>query len=184
MDNNRTMDAAESLHDFSNKALVERNIMPQGIPLVDPDAVAKSSQQDLLALAAEIEKADSCIKANVCNKLQVIAEQIRFLQKQTHSILLEAVHNANLHHVACNFVKKPDHVYHLYQRESGQLYFSMLSPQEWGNSAPLQNYKGSFRLEQDRSWTSLSQLEAKDNELNFLDKFLSSDVSINTFSQS
>lgn len=74
-------------------------------------------------------QADSCIKANVCNKLQVIAEQIRFLQKQTESILLEAARNAKLHHVACNFVKQPGHVYHLYQRESGQLYFSMLSPE-------------------------------------------------------
>lgn len=36
--------------------LVERNIVPQGIPLVDPTAVAKSSRQDLTALVAEIEK--------------------------------------------------------------------------------------------------------------------------------
>lgn len=133
----------------------------------------------------------------------MIAEQIRFLQKQTESILLEAARNANLHHVACNFVKQPGHVYHLYQRESGQLYFSMLSPevnifvsliftkshililsivsiQEWGNSIPSQSYKGSFRLEQDRSWTSLSHLQAKDGELNLLEKILSSDMSTNT----
>lgn len=180
MDNDSTMSAADSLHDFSNRALVERNIVPQGISLVDPAAVAKSSQQDLMALVAEIEKADNCIKNNVCNKLQVIAEQIRFLQKQTESILLEAARNANLHHVACNFVKQPGHVYHLYQRESGQLYFSMLSPEEWGNSIPSQSYKGSFRLEQDRSWTSLSHLQAKDGELNLLEKILSSDMSTNT----
>jgi len=37
-------------------ALVERNIMPQGISLIDPVAVAKSSRQDLMALVAEIEK--------------------------------------------------------------------------------------------------------------------------------
>jgi hypothetical protein len=30
--------------------------MPQGISLVDPAAVAKSTQQDLMALVAEIEK--------------------------------------------------------------------------------------------------------------------------------
>lgn len=47
------MDTAD---DFSNKVLVERNTMPQGISLVDPGAVTKSTQQDLMALVAEIEK--------------------------------------------------------------------------------------------------------------------------------
>lgn len=59
----------------------------------------------------------------------MIADQIRFLQKQAESILLEAERNAKLHHVACNFVKQPGHIYHLYQRDSGQFYFSMLSPE-------------------------------------------------------
>jgi len=42
-------------------ALVERNIMPQDILLVDANAVAKSRPQDLMMLAAEIEKV---IKSN------------------------------------------------------------------------------------------------------------------------
>lgn len=41
---------------FQAVALVERNIVPQGLPLVDPTTVAKSSQQDLMTLVAEIEK--------------------------------------------------------------------------------------------------------------------------------
>lgn len=36
--------------------LVERNTMPQGISLIDPAAVAKSSKQDLMALVTEIKK--------------------------------------------------------------------------------------------------------------------------------
>ncbi|KYM79696.1 Uncharacterized protein C1orf50 like protein [Atta colombica] len=184
MDNSNT-DAANSLHDFPNTvALVERNIMPQGISLVDPAAVAKSSKQDLMALVTEIEKADNCVRANACNKLQVITEQIRFLQRQAEGILLEAERNAKLHHVSCNFVKQPGHIYHLYQRESGQRYFSMLTPEEWGSSAPSQNYMGSFRLEQDRSWTPLSQLQAKNDELKLIGKFLPSDTTANTFLQS
>ncbi|XP_018378165.1 PREDICTED: uncharacterized protein C1orf50 homolog isoform X2 [Trachymyrmex cornetzi] len=184
MDNSNRMDAANSLHDFSNTALVERNTMPQGISLVDPAAVAKSSKQDLMALVTEIEKADNCVRANACNKLQVIAEQIRFLQRQAEGILLEAERNAKLHHVPCNFVKQPGHIYHLYQRESGQRYFSMLSPEEWGSSAPSHNYMGSFRLEQDRSWTPLSQLQVKNDELKLIGKFLPSDTTANTFLQS
>ncbi|EFN76746.1 uncharacterized protein C1orf50 homolog [Harpegnathos saltator] len=182
MDNNDAMDTVVGLQTTSTKAiaLVERNIMPQGILLVDPTAVAKSNQQDLMALVAEIQKADSCIKANACNKLQVIAEQIKFLQKQAEGILLEAERNAKLHHVACNFIKQPGHVYHLYQRESGQLYFSMISPEEWGNSAPSQSYKGSFRLEHDHSWTPLSQLQRKDDELDIFNKFLPNNAITNS----
>ncbi|KAL6260833.1 hypothetical protein P5V15_008511 [Pogonomyrmex californicus] len=168
------MDAADSENDPSNKAvgLVERNVIPQGIPLIDPDSVAKVDGYDLMTLVAEIERADKCIKDNACNKLQVIATQIRFLQKQAQDILMEAQRHSKLHHVACNFVKQRGHIYHLYQRESGQLYFSMLSPEEWGNFSLSQNYKGAYRFEGDCSWTPISELEAKDENLQLLRKFL------------
>ncbi|XP_003702534.1 uncharacterized protein C1orf50 homolog [Megachile rotundata] len=160
--------------DLTNKvSLVERNIEPQGILLNDPESVAKTSQQDLVALALEIQKADNFIKANACSKLQVIADQIKSLKKQAENILIETDWNMKLHHVACNFVKHPGHVYHLYQRETGQLYFSMLSPEEWGTSAPSQTYKGSYRLEQDQSWTPLNLTEKKNKEMAMLAKLFS-----------
>lgn len=91
--------------------------------------MGKISRQDLIALAAEIEKADDFVKANACSKLQVIVNQIRYLKKQAENILIEADWNMKLHHVPCNFVKHPGHVYHLYQKETGQLYLSMISPE-------------------------------------------------------
>ncbi|XP_076757501.1 uncharacterized protein C1orf50 homolog isoform X2 [Xylocopa sonorina] len=154
-------------------ALVERNVQPQGIPLNDPEAVAKLSKQDLVALATEIQKADSFVKSNACSKLQIIVEQIRYLKKQAESVLMEAEWNTKLHHVACNFVKHPGHVYHLYERETGQLYFSMISPEEWGNSGPTQVYKGSYRLEHDHSWTPLENTDQKNKDMAMLDKFWS-----------
>ncbi|XP_015189018.1 PREDICTED: uncharacterized protein C1orf50 homolog isoform X2 [Polistes dominula] len=156
----------------TNLALVERNIAPQGIPLVDPNATSKSSKGDLVALAREIEKADSFVKANAYNKLEVITEQMRFLRKQAENILLEIDRNMKLNHVACNFVKVPGQVYHLYERESGQCYFSRISPQEWGTSGPSQTYKGSYRLEEDHSWTPFSNIHDKDNEFNIFNKLL------------
>jgi hypothetical protein len=74
-------------------------------------------------------QADVTIRATACSKLQMIAEQVRFLRQQAHKILLEAKQNSDLHHAACNFRKLPGHVYHLYERSSGQQYFSMLSPE-------------------------------------------------------
>ncbi|XP_043263271.1 LOW QUALITY PROTEIN: uncharacterized protein C1orf50 homolog [Colletes gigas] len=165
------MDKSNNL--LSKVALVERNTEPQGIPLNNPEAVAKSTQEDLIALAMEIQKADSFVKVNACSKLQVIAEQIRSLKKQAETILLTFHWNMKLYHVACNFVKHLGHVYHLYQQETGQLYFSMLSPEEWGNSGPPQIYKGAYRLEQDHSWSPLQKIDAKNKEMAMVAKLLS-----------
>ena len=74
-------------------------------------------------------QADEMVKATTASKLVIIAEQIRFLQQQAHKVLWEASQSADLHQAACNFRKLPGHVYHLYERPSGQRYFSMLSPE-------------------------------------------------------
>lgn len=55
--------------------------------------------------------------------------QVQYLKQQAHQILQEAEKDAELHRVACNFTKVPGNVYHLYERQSGQKYFSMLSPE-------------------------------------------------------
>ena len=42
----------------------------------------KASPHDLVELAKEVQKADSFVKATAGSKLQIIAEQIKFLQQQ------------------------------------------------------------------------------------------------------
>lgn len=73
-------------------------------------------------------QADTFVRANAVNKLQVIAEQIRYLQEQAKTILDEAKRDGELHHAACNFKKIPGQVYYLYRRPTSQTYFSMLGP--------------------------------------------------------
>lgn len=74
-------------------------------------------------------QANDFVTANACNKLQMIAEQMRFLYKQAEEVLSETKQNMDLHYATCNFVKQPGNIYHLYQRESGQCYLSILSPE-------------------------------------------------------
>ena len=92
------------------------------------------------------------MKANAGNKLMVIADQIRYLQQQAMKVLEDAKRDADLHHAACNVVKKPGNMYYLYKRPSGQVYFSLLSPKvsfvlkravtdSWIYDAPGQNRK-------------------------------------------
>lgn len=37
--------------------------------------------------------------------------------------------------------------------------------QEWGSSGPGQIYKGSYRLEQDQSWTPLEEIDIKNKDM-------------------
>lgn len=154
-------------------SLVERNTAPDGIHLVNPFLVANHESTDLVELAKQIQTADAMVKATACSKLSIIAEQIRFLQQQAHKVLVEAKQSSDLHHAACNFHKLPGHVYYLYERPSGQRYFSMLSPEDWGRDPP-HPYIGAYRLEQDLSWTPEEQMTEKCHQMSLVDKLLTS----------
>lgn len=111
---------------------------------------------ELVDLAREIETADATIGLVVGGKLDMIREQMRALQEQARRLLEEAREASLLHRAACNFKKTPGRVYHLYRRENGELYFSMLSPEEWGGSPP-HAFQGSYRLEADLSFSLIGQ---------------------------
>lgn len=108
--------------------LVERNESPGNYQLLNPYHVGRHSSLDIVALAQEIQNADIAMH-HQSGKLGLILDQIRFLQSQAQQILKDIVSDQNLHKAACNFKKIPGKIYYLYERESGQMYFSMLSPQ-------------------------------------------------------
>ncbi|XP_061687566.1 uncharacterized protein C1orf50 homolog isoform X2 [Syngnathoides biaculeatus] len=127
------MDACISVPNKPDKTtkvtLVERSITPGGLELVNSYQTTRvEDPMDLVALALQLQKGDDFIKANACNKLSVIADQMRYLQEQAKKVLEEANRDADLHHAACNIVKKAGNMYYLYQRPSGQKYFSIISP--------------------------------------------------------
>ncbi|XP_030584431.1 uncharacterized protein C1orf50 homolog isoform X1 [Archocentrus centrarchus] len=127
------MDRTVSLPNQPDKTttvtLVENSSAPSGLELVSSYQTNRvGDPMDLVALAEQVQKGDEFVKANACNKLTVIADQIRYLQEQARKTLEEAKRDAELHHAACNIVKKPGNMYYLYQRPSGQKYFSIISP--------------------------------------------------------
>ena len=113
---------------------------------------------ELVDLAKEIATADEMIGLKVNNKLQVIADQIRSLQKTAHTILEEANRDQQLNLASCNFKKIAGRIYHLYQKTNGKRYISMLSPGDWKNMPP-DEFMGSYRFEADFSWTPVEKLE-------------------------
>ncbi|KAM4871656.1 uncharacterized protein C1orf50 homolog isoform 2-T2 [Thomomys bottae] len=158
--------------------LVEPSRTLGGLALVSPYHTHRVGDPlDLVALAEQVQKADEFIRANATNKLTVIAEQIQHLQEQARKVLEEARRDADLHHVACNMVKKPGNIYYLYKRESGQQYFSIISPEEWGTSCP-HDFLGAYKLQHDLSWTPYEDIEKQDAKISIMDKMLNQPVAL------
>ena len=102
-----------------------------------------------------IRDSDRMLGSVAGGKLKLIYEQIEFLKNQAKNIILEAERDMTLHRASCTFEKRVGHTYHLYEKQEGNLYFSLLSPADWKNNPP-HRFVGSFRLENDMSWTELS----------------------------
>ena len=104
----------------------------------------------VLDRAKEIEQADSLLKSHVNAKLDVIIEQIHRLQEDARKILSSAERDMELHRVKCNIKKTPGMKLCLYEKTSGEKYFSMLSPAEWGS--PPHTYLGCYEVGIDQSF--------------------------------
>lgn len=117
-------------------------------------------RHDLVDVAREIAEADRAIGAVVGGKLEVIARQIRALQEEATSLLEEARRDLALHRAEHGFVLRPGSIYHLYRRDGDRLYWSLLSPEDWGGEPP-HPYEGSYRLEGDQSWTPVEELDER-----------------------
>jgi len=102
-----------------------------------------------------LKESDRLLGAVVHGKLKVIVEQINFLKSQAKMILEEARMNMDLHRALCSFEKRVGHVYHLYEKQDGATYFSLLSPEDWRGSPP-HGFIGSYKLESDLSWSVVS----------------------------
>ncbi|XP_028824224.1 uncharacterized protein C1orf50 homolog [Denticeps clupeoides] len=176
------MDKAVCLSDGHDKIvtvrLVETTNNPSGLQLVSSYQTNRvGDPMDLVALAQQIQKGEEFVKANACNRLTVIADQIRYLQEQARKVLEDAKKDADLHHAACNVVKKPGNMYYLYMRESGQRYFSILSPQDWGPGCP-HKFLGAYKLQHDMSWTPLDEVEKRDTEVGLMEKLLNQQAAL------
>ena len=111
---------------------------------------ARFEPVDQLAL---VEEANKLLGAVARGKLEIIVDQIRYLQNQAKTIIEMAERNSTLHEVNSSFQKRVGMTYHLYSRGE-MLYFSMLSPGDWDDNPP-HPYRGSFRLEEDMTWTEV-----------------------------
>lgn len=105
----------------------------------------------LVDRAREIENAMEFVETGVHGKIDLIAKQIRALQKEAEEILTAAQRDVRLHTAKCNFEKQIGGIYHLYEKNGNEIYFSILSPNDWGGNPP-HKFLGSYCLEKDRGF--------------------------------
>jgi hypothetical protein len=136
----------------------EKTAAPLVSTRASPYPVSRLSPRfELVDLAAEIARADETLSMVASAKLDVIRRQIAALQEEARAVLEQTRFAAELHRARCTFHKVPGHVYHLYRRGEGGLYFSLLSPDDWGG-APPHAFEGSFRLEADQTFTRVGEV--------------------------
>ncbi|EFO85724.1 hypothetical protein CRE_01637 [Caenorhabditis remanei] len=133
----------------------------------------KIDADDLVALANQLNSARQLVKGRACDRLKQIADQMEQLHMAARAVLEDAQRDEELHNVPCNMQKQPGRIYHLYQKQgSMDKYFSMLAPNEWGYQEKKEEYLGSYRLEYDRSWTPVGEMDRKDEEVARLQQIL------------
>lgn len=104
--------------------------------------------------------------------MNIIIEQVQFLQEQARGILEKAKVEKELHQAACNVLKRPGTCYYYYERESGQRYMTIMSPSDWGSKCP-HTFLGAYRLEYDNSWTPLDKIQHVDERKALITKVMS-----------
>ena len=67
-------------------------------------------------------------------KIKVLFKQMENIKKEIEQIINESLETDDLNNIKCNFKKVPGSYYYLYQKPDGQLFFSILSPNEWNTN--------------------------------------------------
>ena len=126
----------------------------------------------LVDTAKVIEAASSKVALRTNAQLEVIVEQMKALQERAKEIIEQASRDVDLIHAECRFHRVAGRVYHLYERQDGQRYFSMLGPDEFGGAVPA-GFVASYRYEHDESWTRLDEMDARDRRRAEIQGFVS-----------
>ncbi|CAD6193949.1 unnamed protein product [Caenorhabditis auriculariae] len=147
-----------------NVPLVAPRSEEEGRLVVSSRQTDRMEADDLVSLACQLANARDLVKGRACDRLRDIARQMEHLQMAAREILQDAQRDEDLHQVPCNMAKQPGRIYHLYSK-NGQRFFSLIAPHEWGQPEKLEQYSGSYRLEFDRSWTPIDEVEKRDTDV-------------------
>ena len=100
--------------------------------------ISKEHLDKLLVSLNQNEIQDNLVRqavqrnSNNYGKLKTLFRQLNFIQNEIKEIIEDSIESAELDKINCRFQTIPGNHYYLYRKlEAGDLYFSMLAPEEW-----------------------------------------------------
>jgi hypothetical protein len=96
------------------------------------------------------------IQASALRRLEALEQVYRTLVDQAQAIVEAARRDLELHDVPMQAAKIRGSTYHLYERDRPPpRFFSILAPDEYAQADPRARHLGSYRLNEDSSWTRI-----------------------------
>lgn len=96
------------------------------------------------AVAAMHEQTDRQM-TQLYQQMQLLADQAKALQNRVE--VSERIYQAKM-----NFEPLINHIYYLYELQSGKDILSLIAPEEWGRSRKYERYLAKVRLLADHTW--------------------------------
>ncbi|MBY0536351.1 MAG: DUF2452 domain-containing protein [Chitinophagaceae bacterium] len=113
-------------------------------------AVIKHTEEGVIR-----HKALTAMEEQTNMQLEQIRKQIELLAIQAQEIQKRKELSMIIYGAQLNFQPVIGQIYYLYERKDGSHLLSMVSPKEWGRSAPFKKAVASVKLLADHTWTEI-----------------------------
>ena len=88
-------------------------------------------------------------------KLKHIAKQMEMLKREAAEIIRESFQQNDIQGIPCRCKKVSGNTYYLYTKQEGSRYFSLISPDEWGNIFS-DEHVGTYYYDYDKTFVKIS----------------------------
>lgn len=113
-------------------------------------AIIKPTEEGMIR-----HKALTAMEEQTNMQLDQIRKQIELLALQAQEIQKRKELSLMIYKAKLNFQPVIGQVYHLYEKKDESIFISMISPQEWGRSAPYERFVAKVKLLADHTWTEV-----------------------------
>ncbi len=100
----------------------------------------------------------SAMEDQTNRQLNQIKKQIELLAHQAQEIQSRIEISKKIYLAEINFKPLMGHIYHLYEKDTGDWVLSMVAPNEWGNKLPFAAFVSTVKLLSDHTWEVIDAL--------------------------
>ena len=109
--------------------------------VIKPDDLGKIKSNALMAMEQQTDM-----------QLNQLQQQIQLLYNQAQEIKARTDISVWIYQADIGFDPLINHTYHLYEKDNGKHFLSMVSPKEWGRSKKFKRFIATVKLLADHTW--------------------------------